>query len=511
MPVDPVKDYIFVTEFIEIDSEVPDLGLNGNSQTADRFLHNPIHNLVIGLLQDIDLTPSTIVYIPSRNAHEIDECRPECEWKSTSIPQYFTSSWLLGVEAEIGLVQGLDPPTQNDDSLQIDQVDFINHSTNPIFSQMIDQLDFHLYSFPQRPEYGMLGFQNELAVRPNPDTLILQTSNGREGEEDLEYQIGISRILSFGSDLTPISFPPGTGIEVQYGDIVLSKYSWKNPANYLQPEGTRIVLRLRYRLDIDLVELYQKLVQILESIGWEDASDRVGERFALFGLSFDQSAMKNPSKPLALTEGYNPSESMVRSSKPLTLTEGYNPSEAMERYRNLYTTSIDLKTPLPPGKSKSFSPSTFLPSPGSIVTIIPQVGHHTTGFKIRLEIDGKKFDLHQVSFGHLGKSQAAHWANEGNEKNLCLHTDRWHLPYHGLENCAYLRTEKRIKIKESNQALIRLIGYHFNPHPILIEGKIGMIIYWTTDEEFPPSVQRLQSDLCQPADLENRLFCHCSS
>ena len=469
-----MKDYIFVTEFIEIDSEIPDLGLNGNSQTADRFLHNPIHNLVIGLLQDIDLTPSTIVYIPSQNAHEIDECRPECEWKSTSIPQYFTSSWLLGVDAEIGLVQGLDPPTQDSDSLQIDQVEFINHSTNPIFSQMIEQLDFHLYSFPQRPEYGMLGFQNELPVHPITDTLILQTSNGHEGEEDVEYRIGISRILSFGSDLTPISFPSGTGIQVQYSDIVLSKYSWKNPANYLQPEGKRIALRLRYRLDIDLVELYQKLVQILESIGWEDASDRVGERFALFGFSFDQSAMVG--------------------------------------YHHLYTTSIDLKTPLPPGKSKSFSPSTFLPSSGSIVSIIPQVGHHTIGFKIRLEIDGKKFDLHQVSFGHLGKSQAAHWANEGNEKNLCLHTDRWHLPYHGLENCAYLSTEKkRIKIKESNQALIRLIGYHFNPHPILIEGKMGMIVYWTTETELPSSVQRLKSDLCQPDDLENRVFCHCSS
>lgn len=446
------EKYIYVTEFIEVDLKVPDLGLSGNSQIADRFLHNPLHNLVINLLQDIHLTPETVIYIPSQNAHEIDESNPDCEWKSTSIPQYFTETWLLGATVDIGLVQGLEAPINPSDNLEISDIAFTPDSENPLFNQMINYLALQRYTFPQRPEYTLLGFSPpDLPLKPY-DSLLQQSFPGEE--EDLEYLIGINQILAFGSDLTPISFPLGTGIQLQYSDILLSKYSFLNPSGYQPPEKSKVALRFRYRLEVNLQELYRTLVQL-------SSEEQVTQQFQAFGFS-------------------------------LPFPEG-------KTYQNLSATSIENKIFLPPGKSKSYAPSSFLASSGSLIAIQPLLGHHTPRWKMRLEINGKSYSLHKIKLSPH-QSYGAHLS----KKNICLHLDSGHLAYHALKDYQY---QGQIRIKEANQVLFRLIGYHFNPHSDLIEGSIGAIIYWIPEGEI--SLDLKSDDLCQPLDLQNRIFCHC--
>lgn len=474
---------IRVTEFIELDlqhdpvrihfesSQMRMVAVNyidilENPQTANRYLCNPVHNLIINTLQSVSVSADSILHVPV-----LKSIQHECGFRSATIPQYFTNAWLTRVSTHIGIITGLQPTSSGLSISDMKQISFEDRTHD---FRMNYYANFSIVSFPQRPEYLQYGFpSSQVPVRRLTDTsdyLFEQSATMINGSEEIPATFLVSVTSAFRIDAksNKIKFPRDYGCQLHYSDIALSTYRWisspdvKYPSpdvRYPQSSEQKIVLKVNYDVDFDLAVLFQILVDILISRNHPDAENFVKTQFASFNL-------------------------------PIS---GLNST-----YRNLYATWIrTYDVTIPPGLSKSHGSATFLPTRGRLIYAVPYASDHTQKIELQLEVNMHKHILHTIipkqkllDSYHISPSLVGP-LNPG----IC-----WHQHPHvaSLQKHIWNPGSKGPIINHPHKVILRTVVKHDNPHDRFIDGTNVIIIYWEALDEIPfdPDTQVFPDDIC---------------
>lgn len=431
-----------------------------NPQTANRYLCNPVHNLVVNTLQEVAVSAKSILKLASLSSD--DGTQPNCIFRSATIPQYFTNAWLLGVSAQIGIVTNLQ--TSN-----LDTVLFEDYTDDPKFSRVNYYANWGIVSFPQRPEYLQYGFpSSEIPVRrlSDPSDYLFERSakmvNSNE-EIDMTFLASVTQTFRIGSEFNSIQFPPEYGFQLQYSDIALSSYRWIRVDDTI----TNCYLKVTYQVDFDLELLSRTLIDILKSRGLRDdeAKTFVQSQFQKFDLPVDNLNHKT--------------------------------------YHNLHTTWVrNSDVTIPVGLSKSYGAATFVPTRCRLIYGVPYTRDHTDKLKLRMEVNSRRHVLHTVvprqkkqDGYHIAQCQAGLMGPV--KAGICSH-QHLHLPIKGLQNQIWIPDSKGPIINHPSKVILRLIGKHHNPHDRFIDSSSILILYWEALAEIPfdPETQVFPDDPC---------------
>lgn len=469
-----------VTEFIEIDLNnkkvtLPEIGI-GNSQSAYRYLNNPVHNMIISLLQNVPLNRDTILRVPSQNQSITNpDCGLPCEWKSLPIPQYFSHAWLQGVKFKVGLVRNLDGS-----ELNLDNMSFEDKSDNAAYRQMVRSVIMGLVSFPHRAEYEMCGYSNKnITVRPpvGPSDFLFQsertTTVSQSNHEMLLFSI--SQCLSVNQCLTPIQFPNKYGIDLSFGDIILSKYHWNNTEKISIPTDSKVVLRIEYAVQFDFLKIFDELQEILINKGFDIATARDNLQFLYNKFSFSKTTIKQSINNLYA--------SWVGSG---------------EKLQEIY--------PIPSGKYKFYGHPTYIPTKARLVVVVPETFDHTSKMMLRMENNGEVKILKKIRFNKkISKNKRDSLIRHSNMPSSGNHGPVLQGYYHhkgnhiesSLEEHILTYKEKGPKINPHKVSL-RSLAIHNNPHERFVSGESLFLVYWVPLENIPfdPKTQVTSDDPC---------------
>lgn len=250
-----------------------------NTQTAHRRLWNPLHNYIQGHPVD------EVLFLDSINCenHLLDRGPDEKQekflgYRSVTIPQYNTQTYLRKVGFRIGVLRVINDAhtSVGDASNSVGDAQeeiFIDRSEDPRYTQMIQRALFGLVCYPQRAEYLLPAISTESTSRRPVtscfDMTLMRHYTIGDGIDTEEKSFMTSVCAAFATDscLSEITFPEGTGLRLDYSDIVLLDYAWRNPANVILGDNETCVLEVTYT--VDDIKLPVELEGELDSYGFD--------------------------------------------------------------------------------------------------------------------------------------------------------------------------------------------------------------------------------------------------
>ena len=249
-----------------------------NGQTAHRRLWNPLHNYMQGHPVDEVLFLNSIPC----ESHLLDQGPDEKQekflgYRSVTIPQYNTQVYLRKVGFRIGVLRVIDAHTSVGDASpsvgDASEEVFIDRSEDPRYTQMIQRALFGIVCYPQRAEYLLRDLSSEDTPR-RPVTSCFDNTMRRHytiGDnieaEEKSFMTSVCAAFATDSCLSEISFPEGMGLRLDYSDIVLLDYAWRNPTNVILGDNETCVLEVTYT--VDDINLPVELEDELETYGFD--------------------------------------------------------------------------------------------------------------------------------------------------------------------------------------------------------------------------------------------------